>query len=221
MVYSVAPITAATSYFWTVPSGVIIIAGAGTNSITVNFSNGALSGNITVKGHNALCGDGVSSIMPVIVDHLPVTPGNITGTTPVCQAQNNVSYSLPSIQYAISYLWNYSGTGGTITNSGNTISINFSTTATSGNLSVKGQNSCGDGPLSPNFIVSVNPIPQVSLSVCNPRSNPRCTVFCAERRHPVRRELFRYRCVGWDISSINSSCLKRYSNYHLPLFQHV
>jgi uncharacterized protein (TIGR02145 family) len=101
------------------------------------------------------------------VNHLPGAAGSITGTTPVCQAQNNVSYSLPSIQYAISYLWNYSGTGGTITNNGNTISINFSITATSGNLSVKGQNSCGDGPLSPNFPVVVNPIAQVSLSICN------------------------------------------------------
>jgi hypothetical protein len=45
--------------------------------------------------------------------------------------------------------------------------MNFSSTATSGNLSVKGQNSCGDGPLSPNFPVTVNPIAQVSLSICN------------------------------------------------------
>lgn len=168
IIYSVAPIIAATSYIWTVPSGAVITAGAGTNSITLNFSNGALSGNITVKGHNALCGDGVSSVLPVIVNSLPIAAGSITGTTPVCQAQSNVSYSLPSIQYAISYLWNYSGTGITITNNGNTITINFSSTATSGNLNVKGQNNCGDGPLSPNFPVTVNPIPQVSLSICNP-----------------------------------------------------
>ncbi|MCX6252122.1 MAG: hypothetical protein NTX61_15400 [Bacteroidetes bacterium] len=165
--YSVPFITAATSYTWTVPSGATIISGSGTNSIVVDFDNTAISGNITVHGHNALCGDGKSSALSVTVNHLPQTAGIINGTTPVCQAQNNVSYSISPVQYASSYVWYYSGTGGSITNNGNTIKINFSSSATSGVLSVKGHNNCGDGPLSPDYAVTVNPIPLVTLNICN------------------------------------------------------
>jgi D-alanyl-D-alanine carboxypeptidase len=48
--YSVQPIANATSYVWTLPTGAIGISN--TNSITVNFSINALSGNISVQGVN-------------------------------------------------------------------------------------------------------------------------------------------------------------------------
>jgi hypothetical protein len=53
-------ITGATGYIWTLPSGAYITAGDNTNSIIVDFSTSALSGNITVTGANN-CGNGISS----------------------------------------------------------------------------------------------------------------------------------------------------------------
>ena len=47
--YSVPAIANATGYTWTLPSGASITLGANTNSITVTFSAGALSGNVTVQ----------------------------------------------------------------------------------------------------------------------------------------------------------------------------
>lgn len=50
VVYSIAAVTGATSYTWTVPSQATITSGQGTNSITVKF--GTKGGNVTVKANN-------------------------------------------------------------------------------------------------------------------------------------------------------------------------
>ncbi|MEO7305910.1 MAG: serine hydrolase [Ferruginibacter sp.] len=70
--YSVPPIANATSYTWTLPSGAIGISN--TNSITVNFSINALSGNISVQGVNNY-GPGGSASLWVTVNPLvlPIT----------------------------------------------------------------------------------------------------------------------------------------------------
>ncbi len=54
---------------WTLPSGAT--GSSTTNTITVNFSNSAVSGNISVMGQNN-CGTGISSSLPVTVNALPV-----------------------------------------------------------------------------------------------------------------------------------------------------
>ena len=61
----------------------------------------------------------------------------------VSQGQNGVGYSVPAIANATSYTWIYTGTGATINGTSNNITINFSATATSGDLTVRGSNSCG------------------------------------------------------------------------------
>jgi hypothetical protein len=71
--YTVADITGATSYNWTIPTGATIASGANTSSITVDFSLAATSGNVTVSGVN-LCGTGTSSNMVVTVNIKPATP---------------------------------------------------------------------------------------------------------------------------------------------------
>jgi len=55
-------------------------------------------------------------------------------------------------------------TGGNNTNS---ITVTFSPTAVSGNITVYGTNSCGNGVVSPNFAVTVNPIPQAPVITPN------------------------------------------------------
>ena len=62
--YEVAPITNATSYLWTLPSGAT--GSSTTNSITVNYGLSAVSGSITVKGNNS-CGSGSISTLTVSV----------------------------------------------------------------------------------------------------------------------------------------------------------
>jgi hypothetical protein len=71
--YSVPAITDAESYSWTLPTGATIATGANTNSITVDYSNSAASGDITVSGNNSCGGNGTSSSLAITVDALPAT----------------------------------------------------------------------------------------------------------------------------------------------------
>ncbi|MCX6282049.1 MAG: T9SS type A sorting domain-containing protein [Bacteroidetes bacterium] len=108
---------------------------------------------------------------------LPAAAGTINGAGTVCQGQNNVAYSVPSIAGATNYNWSYTGTGATISGTTNSVTINFATNATSGILQVMGVNSCGNGPVSANFPITVNPMPGAagtitgSGSVCQGQSN--------------------------------------------------
>jgi hypothetical protein len=60
MVFSVAPVQNATSYNWSFPAGATIVSGAGTNTVSVDFSLTAVSGNVSVAGVNNI-GTGPSS----------------------------------------------------------------------------------------------------------------------------------------------------------------
>ena len=164
--YSVDSIDHASSYVWSLPPGVSITSGSGTRQITVDYSPVALSGTVTVKGHNDTCGDGRQSVLPVLVNPLPVDAGTITGPDTVCQNQSGVSFSIPIIQYATTYVWAFTGTGVTINNNGASVLLDFSPSATSGNLSVKGENVCGFGAVSPLFPIFINPRPDVTLQIC-------------------------------------------------------
>lgn len=64
-IYSIPPITGATSYFWSLPEGAT--GSSTTNSITVSFGASAVSGNISVKGQNE-CEDGASSTLAIIIN---------------------------------------------------------------------------------------------------------------------------------------------------------
>ncbi|NTW31650.1 MAG: hypothetical protein HGB12_03335, partial [Bacteroidetes bacterium] len=157
--YHIPPIAYATGYSWSLPTGATITYGANTDSITVDLSNGALSGDIAVYGTNA-CGNGVTSAnFPVTVNLLPDTAGIISGVDTVCVSQTGVLYSVPPIDSAKTYTWAYTGTGATISGTTNAVTIDFSASATSGNLTVKGTNPCGDGIASANYAISVTPLP--------------------------------------------------------------
>ncbi len=95
----------------------------------------------------------------------PGAAGTISGTSSVDQGQNGVSYSVPTISNATSYTWAYSGTGATIHGTSNNITIDFAANATSGNLSVSGTNTCGNGTTSANYPITVNLITFYNFSI--------------------------------------------------------
>lgn len=160
VVYSVSAVSGAVSYVWTLPAGASIATGAGTNVITVNFAGNASSGNITVYANN-LCGNGASSPpFAVTVTQLPGDAGTITGPATVCEGATGAVYTVSPIAGATGYGWTVP-TGATIMSGGNTNSIvvDYAIGAASGNITVLGTNSCGNGVVSPNFPVTVNTIP--------------------------------------------------------------
>ena len=161
--YNVAAITNATGYSWSYTGSGATITGT-TESITISFSTSATGGNLTVRGTN-LCGNGTTSApYAITVNPLPAAAGTISGTASVCRGRSGVSYSVPAIANASGYTWSYSGTGATITGSTQSVSISFSESATSGNLTVFGTNTCGSGITSPGYAITVNlrPVPAVT-----------------------------------------------------------
>ncbi|MFM2190652.1 MAG: hypothetical protein RL491_1038, partial [Bacteroidota bacterium] len=79
LTYSVAPIQNVSTYNWTLPPGAAIASGAGTNSITVNFTASAASGPITVSGSN-VCGTGTSSSSNIVVSCAPLAIASLPTT---------------------------------------------------------------------------------------------------------------------------------------------
>jgi len=166
--YSCSPITNTAYYVWTLPAGATIASGNGTTNITVNFTANASSGNIAVYGNN-LCGNGtVSPNFPVTVNALPAAAGTITGDANVCTGSSGHVYSVQAITGATSYTW-VTTAGATVTagQGSNSVTVSFSTSAVSGNITVTGTNSCGTGPISPNYAVTVNPVPQAPVVTVN------------------------------------------------------
>jgi len=77
---------------------------------------------------------------------LPDTANQLTGPNNVCLPSDGITYSIPPIAHALSYIWHVpyrvvivSGTGT------NAITVNFTSLAISGIISVYGRNSCGNG----------------------------------------------------------------------------
>ena len=161
VIYSVDPFQFASTYSWTNPAGAT--GTSTTNSITLDYGVAALSDTIRVKGHNA-CGFGPELKKPIIVDPLPSPANPITGPGSICAGQSGSVYSVLPISNATSYLWSFPP-GITIVsgNGTNSVTVNASLIAVSGNITVMGNNSCGDGPSS-SFPLTINPLPVPSIS---------------------------------------------------------
>jgi len=139
-VFSIAAVARATSYSWTLPTGMSISAGAGTNVITVSVLAGYTGGTISVTAAN-ICG--VSPVRTrTVTTNLPSTPGTITGTsTGLCNNSSSV-FSVGAAAGATSYLWAVS-TGGTIISGQGTTTVTVSFGQfTTGSISVQSVNGC-------------------------------------------------------------------------------
>lgn len=51
--YSIAAVTGATGYTWTVPTGAVIEFGQGSTSVTVSYPDGTVSGDVTVRANDS------------------------------------------------------------------------------------------------------------------------------------------------------------------------
>jgi len=111
-----------------------------------------------------------ASTSDVVIEFLsvPATAGTIIGNSPICAGNSGVNYAVPDIAEATSYIWAYSGTGATLNGTGNSITIDFASDVTAGNLTVKGVNDCGAGAVSANYPITVSPSPvtTVGATIC-------------------------------------------------------
>lgn len=131
--YSIAPVSGASSYNWTVPSDALITAGSGTTNITVTF--GTNSGTVAVTPVAGSCSGGANSAS-ITVNNVGGA-GSITGSTSVTSGDTNVSYSVAAVPGASSYTWTVPSGASVATGQGTTsISVDYSCSAVSGNVQV-------------------------------------------------------------------------------------
>ncbi len=131
-------------------------------------------GNLTTTTHyrrnvtSGSCGT-VSSNAVIITVANDLVAGTISGANTVCQGQNSVTYSIPSIAGATGYNWTLPSGGSIASGSGTaSITVNYSTSATSGNVTVTGTNACGSGTVTATLAVTVNPLPVAAGTISGP-----------------------------------------------------
>jgi streptogramin lyase len=172
------------SAWWTLPQGSTIINQYITqikiNGITyyksvleVDYSNLAISGDITVVYDLELYGYRTATLAVNINNSAPSPAGGVTGESTVFAGQTNVSYSVPLNADTTSYEWTLPS-GATGTSTTNSISVNYGLSAFSGNITVKGVNSCGVGSAS-TLAITVNPFGTIitkapSISYVSPQT---------------------------------------------------
>jgi len=160
-----------TGYVWTVSTGGAIVSGQGTSAINVTWT-GVGAQTVTVSYTNAtLCTSITPTVYNLFVNPMPNAAGAITGTATLCAGTNGVAYSCGDILNASTYTWTLPA-GATIATGAGTrnITVNFGVTAVSGNITVSGTNSCGNGTPSPAYAVTVNPLPAAAGTITGPAS---------------------------------------------------
>jgi hypothetical protein len=147
--YTVGVISGATSYVWSVPVGASISSGQGTRNVSVLFGPSALPGNVSVYGSNS-GGNGAASNLAVAVNDVPATPAMPSGPAQV-NIQNTATSDYTTSAGAASYVWQLLPAGaGTITGTTATAQVSWNAAFNGvAEISVKGQNTCGDGNWSP------------------------------------------------------------------------
>lgn len=144
--YSIAPVTGANTYTWTI-TGNANINGGGTTlttaspSITVNFLGLWSSGTLSVYA-SLTCGfNSVSRNLNIV--NTPAIPGTMTGPGYVCPSGSS-SFSVSAVPGAASYNWTTNVPGAVISPAGNTASIAFPAVIPAGSLvCVTSISSCG------------------------------------------------------------------------------
>ncbi|MBK7888980.1 MAG: T9SS type A sorting domain-containing protein [Bacteroidetes bacterium] len=157
-VYSVALVSRATNYTWTVPAGATIQGGQGTNIITVLYDANFLGGDISVIASNG-CGNSPERIRSISRNILKA-PLSINGLNKgVCGALG-VGYTCAAVPGAVSYQWSVPAGASIASGQGtSTITVDYSGAFTGGTISVYAINSCGGGATRTLSVIGAPAIP--------------------------------------------------------------
>jgi hypothetical protein len=134
--------TITNGYTWTLPAGMTILSGLGSNSITVRFSTPGMGQYISVSRGASVGGINIS------VYSIPSGTGILNGPATVCLGQTNVTYSISGVSPVSTYSW-FATNGATITSGNNTsiIKVSFPSSYTNGTIGITRVNgSCPPAP---------------------------------------------------------------------------
>jgi alpha-tubulin suppressor-like RCC1 family protein len=141
--YSTSAVSGATSYTWTLPTGVSFVSGTSQTgtSIQVLVASTFNSGTLSVKANN--CGGSSSNRTTTLTGQsAPTAPGTITGPSSVTQNTANNTFSVSNVA-GMTYNWTVPA-GCTITLGQGTSTIKVTWGTVAGNVSVTRNNGCGN-----------------------------------------------------------------------------
>lgn len=165
IVFSTVAVFGNNTYTWTMPTGLNILSGQNTTSVTVKVGAAAVAGDVCVKAKNS-CGNSANFCLAVSIIPNPSAIGTITGSANgVCNSTKNYSVvNQPGITF------NWSVPVGATLQSGqgtNAVSVSYSNTFVSGSLVVTGSNSCGNSTTASK---TINGKPSLPASITGPAS---------------------------------------------------
>ncbi|MFV8378400.1 LamG-like jellyroll fold domain-containing protein [Flavobacterium sp. LB3R33] len=174
LTYSIAAVSNANSYVWTVPTNWSITSGQGTTSIIVQVPNNASSGFVSVVATN-VCGNSSPSTLQVDVN----TNGGVSAGIDRIVCSGTASIDLAgSISGVINNQneWDWVVTTGTINSPNSLLSIyTLPPGFTSGNITIRivsNQTTVDCPVVSDEMIITVLPLPTANISVTG--ANPIC-----------------------------------------------
>ncbi|MEO6670895.1 MAG: MopE-related protein [Ferruginibacter sp.] len=151
--YSIAPVSNATSYVWTVPASSTLVSGQGTNTIFLTFGSGfTASADKQIRVYAVTPCNVSNTKIFYLAAQLPSTPQPIVAsTTDICPAigtNTAISYTIPKAAGASGYIWTASTSTMNITHpatgsNDTTVLVTFSAAFTTGSISVQAINECG------------------------------------------------------------------------------
>jgi hypothetical protein len=163
------------AYTWSISPGGTINFGGGTNVITVTWTTSGAQWVKVNYSNPSGCSAPTPVQLNITVNPLPGATGSITGTSNVCGGANGVAYSVTPVTGAVSYVWSLPAGASIATgNNTNSITVNFAGNASSGNILVYANNTCGNGAVSPAFPIQVNALPADAGTIVGPVSV--CTI---------------------------------------------
>lgn len=168
-IYTISPVSSASSYVWSGPSGSNIM-NQGSASTQIDFPSGFVSGNVSVQAQNG-CGTG--SARTLSVRSIPLTPASITGQVNNLCSNFPFQYTAGTVAGATNYIWTVPS-GATFSNPTiQTASVTYPPVALSGNITVAAGNFCGSS--SPRSLaVTTSPVTPTVISgpsaVCSQQS---------------------------------------------------
>ncbi|MBK7887700.1 MAG: T9SS type A sorting domain-containing protein [Bacteroidetes bacterium] len=140
--FSVLSVARCRLYNWTLPTGMTLLSGAGTNIITVGIDASYTGGAISLTANNA-CGTSPSRTKNLFLNN-PVIAGVVTGPSSGLCEQSGIAYILSSVPGATSYQWTVPQGASIVSGQGsNSITVDFGPSFTSGALYVIANNNCG------------------------------------------------------------------------------
>jgi hypothetical protein len=158
----------ATSYAWTLPPNTVLVSGQGTATIKIKI----LAGFTTQANKqlrviaNSICGSNAVKTYQLTAQY-PTTPQTIVASTSnVCPSLGTnvtISYRVPKVYGASSYIWSAQPGTTTISHPNGTgendtlINVTFASTFTASNITVQTTNDCGTSGVRSILVARANP----------------------------------------------------------------